>query len=284
MPRPFAIIITFLLVQSSLSQTTRWHIDYREAERQSFLERKFILLYFDNSTSDLSQRVQLEVWNQPSIQKLLANLTCARIDFDHMRKSRNLILKDINYKLFMKYKVLDLPTIIIIDPLGIELVRLTGLHAAKDVENTIRSLPKNVIELFDVLKQLSNSPHNVSLQLAVANVYQKLKMPDVSNKYLEPILGADTINQDSQLSEQVKQLLAINVAAMGKTRTAITLFETQLDEFPNSPSVPLYLYMLTKLYLQDLNDIKARDYLAILQRNYPTNPYTRRAEELFTHK
>jgi len=74
--------------------------------------------------------------------------------------------------------------------------------------------------------------------------------------------------------------MAKNYVALNDVHAAIDLLERMLDKYPASERRPEQLYLLTKLNLQSLNEIRAREYLDVLEKKFPESPWTKLAEEL----
>lgn len=262
------------------AQGIHWVLDIDEAKRQAYAENKFLLLLFEYASYDRSARMTSDVWNQDSIVALSRTYVCVRVDYEMMRTSHNIVLKDKNQKLSTRYRVTYLPTVVITDPPGNALIRFTDEIPLSDITGIMRSLPGDLNHLYGVLLQLETSPADIGLQLAAADEYQHLEVSHLSSMYYSQVEENDTMKNDTRLAERVQSAQALNFERLGQVVKAIEIFERLLDTRPQSANRPYQLYMLTKLYSKRLRAIRARDYYNILSKEYPKSEYTFRAWEL----
>ena len=257
-----------------------WLLDIEAAKRQAYREQKFILLLFEYGSFDRSAKMTSEVWNQDTIIALAATFVCMRVDFEQMELSRNIVLKDKNQKLITRYRVTSVPVVVVIDPAGNPLLTFNDEVPLKDILVLLQSLPQDVKHLYTILQALEQDRDNIILRITAGDEYQRLQVPLVSNAYYGDVEDEDSVKEHPQLAEHIRSGEAVNFELMGQDATSIEMFERLLDEAPHSERRPYYLYMLTKLYLKRLREIRARDYYNILKKEYPESEYTLRAWEL----
>lgn len=277
------IVLTLCLLTPAAAagaQGIHWLIDIDEAKRQAYAENKFILLLFEYASYDRSARMTSDVWIQDSIIALSGRFICLRVDYEMMKESHNIVLKDKNQKLITRYRIIYLPTVLIIDPAGDALIRFTDEIHLSEIKSIMSSLPSDLNNVFAVLRRLEAAPDDVGGQIAAGDEYQRLQVSHLSSMYYSRAEESDSVKNDPNMSEHVQSAQAINFERLGETAKSIEIYEGLLDTRPDSKHRPYRLFMLTKLYLKRLREIRARDYYNILKKEYPRSEYTFMAWEL----
>jgi thioredoxin-related protein len=263
------------------AQEIRWYTNFDEAKADALVQNKFMILYFEQSSSDRSFKMNSGTWNQPSVIEQAEKLICVRIDYDQMRVSNDLMWKLKNEKLETRYRVDYLPLTVFIDPLGYVITRADGYIAREDMTRIMGSLPKDVSKLFADLRELDAKPDDVPLTIAAGDAYHSIGMAQLSNQYYRQLEDTDTVKSDTALADHINTFTALNLRLLGDLQKCIRLLEEGLDRYPRSENRPAQLFLLTKFYLEDTNEIRAREYVTILQKSYPGNKYSTMAEGLF---
>lgn len=276
----FILAVVFLLPAVAHCQQVEWRRNFDEAKVDALAEGKLILLYFESTSDEHCFTMDSETWNQPAIVKMSNQFVCVKIDFEQMRLSSNLIRKDRNQKLAVRYRVNYLPTTIFIDLLGNVFLRVEGFVRAPEMKEKMESLPTDLSRVYFLLAELEKTPDNVSMRIAAADSFQQLKLYEASNTYYRETAHTDTVKRNRKLSEHVDMSMARNCVALNEVHAAIDLLERMLDKYPGSRLRPEQLFLLAGLNLQALNEIRAREYLDVLEKDFPGNPFTKRAERL----
>lgn len=276
----FFAFVTFSSASTGSADGIRWFIDIDEAKQQAYSEGKLILILFQYASFDRSVKMTSEVLNQDTIIGLSRNLICVRVNLEQMELSRNIILKDKNRKLIIRYRITSVPIAVITDAAGNPLANFNDEVSIEEIITLLRSLPDDLKHLYAVLKPLEQQPDNILLNIAAGDEYQRLRIFHVSNEFYDNVKEEDTVKEHPELSEHIRSSVAVNFDAMGKVREAIQMFEELLDEQPVSRNRPFHLYMLTKLYMRVLREIQARDYYNVLKKEFPGSEYTFMAWEL----
>lgn len=258
------------------TQHIHWYKDYEEAKREAMLQTKLMLI-FCNDNKEQSIRMLTETWSDSSVISLIDNFICFKLS---LIESSGIIQWGNYNKLSGMCQVNVLPTTFITDPMGKIFIKEEYFIKADRLKFILTSLPKNLFQVYLALDVLQKDPKNVLLKIAVADAYHKIRVAHISNMYYEEVMETDTFKTDKNIAEHVLTYRAINYQLLGDTKVAIDLFERLLDLYPEGVNRPAHLYFLTKLHQQILNEVMARNYLTILRKHYPTNRYTRLAEDL----
>jgi|GEM_PF-3042388 len=276
----FILAVALFLPIIAHCQQVEWRKNFDDAKADALTEGKLILLYFESTSDEHCFTMDSETWNQPAIVKMSKGFVCVKIDFEQMRLSSNMIRKDRNQKLAVRYRVSYLPTAVFIDLLGNVFLRVEGFVRAAEMMADMESLPTDLSRVYFLLAELEKSPGDVGMRIAAADSFQQLKLYEASNTYYRETAHTDTVKRNRKLSEHVDMSMARNYVELNEVHAAIDLLERMLDKYPGSARRPEQLYLLAGLNLQALNEIRAREYLDVLEKDFPGNPFTKRAERL----
>ena len=263
------------------SQEIHWYTNFDEAKTDALAHDRFMIVYFEQSSSDRSFKMNSGTWNQLPVIEQAEKLICVKIDDDQMRVSNDLMWKLKNEKLATRYRVEYLPLTVFIDPLGSVIARAEGCVASEDLTRMMKALPKDLTRLFVALRNLDAKSDDAPLTISVGDAYHAIGMAQLSNQYYRQADDADTVKRDPILAEHIHTFTALNYRLLGDLQKCIRLLEEGLDRYPKSENRPAQLFLLTKFYLEDTDEIKAREYATILQNVYPGNKYATMAQDLF---
>lgn len=262
-------------------QEIHWYTNFDEAKSDALAHDKFMILFFEQSSGDRSFKMNSGTWNQLPVIEQAERLICVRIDYDQMRVSNDLMWRLKNDKLATRYRLEYLPLTVFIDPLGSVIARADGYVGTEDLTRIIRDIPKDVAKLFVALRNLDAKSDDALLAIGVGDAYHSIGMAQLSNQYYRQADDADTVKQDPVLAEHLQTFTALNYRLLGDRQKCIRLLEEALDKYPKSENRPAQMFLLAKFYLEDTDEIKAREYATILQKIYPGNRYTTMAQDLF---
>jgi thioredoxin-related protein len=280
-PRSFAVACVMVVAAAAATaQEISWFRMFDEAKRRAFEERKFIVLYFEESAVNQSFRMDRDTWRRPAVAELAKRFVCVRVDNTELSFGSNMILRDKAQKLILRYRIQYTPTVVIIDPAGNEITRLLGYTAEKELAARLASLPSDMGELSAVLSRLEKDPEAAGPKVQAGDLYRRMHMPLLSNRFYAEVDHADTLKADSALAEHVAVSRALNCYDLKELREAVDVLERVLDEHPRSPDRAFHLYMLAKAHHELLNDVAARDYMRRLEKEFPDAEWTARARDL----
>ena len=281
---PYILILLFIAAVNLSSKEIRWYVNFDEAKKVAFDQNKLMILFFEAGSTDWSYKMISETWNQPSVIEAAQHFVCVRIDFEQMQQSRNILMKDRNQQLVVRYRVTYIPTTVVIDVAGNDLLHITDFITDKELAPRLRALPRNLDQLYPALKQLEKTPEDVGLKILAGDSYQLLNLPVISNRYYEDVADAETLLKDHKLGEHVAFARATNFHLMGQLHKSIDLCEQILDQYPESLERPKHLYTLVKLCWEDANEIRSTQYYTTLKTRYPNSQYTKLAREIVEPK
>ena len=275
------LAVNTISLAAPTSPHIEWILNYDDARHSAAAEGKLIVLYFESSNGERSLKMDEETLNQPEVVQAFQKFICFRIDYEQMQRSLNVIRNDRNTKLANQYRVNFLPTLVITDIAGHTFVRIEDFIRPRELVEIAGRLPSDLSHVYPALLAREWEPDNALLGIAAADSFQQLHCYQTSNEIYGEIEGADTLRKDARLAEHVDMYRAMNYFELKDLAPSTKLFERMLDKYPKSSHRPEQLFMLVKLYIQSLNEIRAREYLENLRKEFPGDPYTVFAAELF---
>ncbi len=279
--RSFAVACVMVVAAAAATaQEIAWFKMFDEAKRWAFEERKLIVLYFEESAVNQSFRMDRDTWCRPAVVELAKRFVCVRVDNTELSFGSNMILRDKAQKLILRYRIQYTPTVVIIDPAGNEITRLIGYTAEKDLAARLAALPPDTGELSAVLSRLEKDPEAAGLKVQAGDLYRRLRMPLLSNRFYAEVARGEALRADSALAEHVAVSRALNCYDLKELREVVDVLERVLDQYTRSPDHAFHLYMLAKAHHELLNDVAARDYLHRLEKEFPDAEWTARARDL----
>jgi tetratricopeptide (TPR) repeat protein len=271
-----AVLFTIIFFEVSYSRGIEWLRNFDDAKREAFFQTKLILIYFEKSSLEDGFKMEMETWNQAGIIERAKRFICLRVDMQQWRARQ-----DQYSRLRNRFRVDVVPTTIITDPLGNEFYHGEGFVRASDLLEIMEVVPRNLFAVYQTLKSLDAEPQSIVAKINTGIAYHRIRVAHISNKLFEEVLDSDTLKLNLRLDESVETYRAINYHLLGDLQKSIGLFERLLDRFPDGEKQPAHMYYLTKLYLQDLNELQAKMYLKILKKRFPDHTFTKQAEDLF---
>lgn len=141
-----AYLLIFLFVQHAFSCNC---LTYSEAKKKALKENKFIIAHFNNSFYTDSNRNGKFYFNELSIEqnKIFENFIYWCVP------NNNYIDNDLYYK---KYNVTKSPSILIIDPKGVEVYRITFKESDSDFQNVFTNFSQMSISHKENFKVKNN--------------------------------------------------------------------------------------------------------------------------------
>ena len=268
----FILAVAFLLPAVAHCQQAEWRRNFDDAKVDALAKGKLILLYFESSSDQQCIEMDSETLNQPAVVKMLQRFECVKFDLEQIRLSSNLIRNDRYQQLAVRYRVSYFPTTVFIDISGDVFLRVEGRVRVPEMLEKMEALPTDLSSVYSLLTELEKSPNSVCKRIAAADSFQQLKLYDVSNAYYRESIHTDTVKRDRQLSERIDMSMAKDYIALNEVHAAIDVLERMLDKYPVSPLRAEQLFLLTGLNLQALNEIRAREYLDVLEKSFPKIP------------
>lgn len=270
-PLPRAILLAFLWLPSAslLSQHPQWLDKYDESKDLALKENRLILVDFWASWCEPCLRMDRLTWSQWPIVVASKEFVCLRLDYD----------REMN--LAVRFEVEVVPTVVILDAFGTKLAHIVGFKTANEMAAILKPLAVSVRPLYSLLKRLEMAPDSVELQVALGDQYHGMLLPEMSNSCYEEFLDNTKPADNPRLEAHALTGMALNYQALGNQDEAEEMLAKCLGLYPDNEYRPMQLYMLTRIYLTQDENEKARNTLELLRKEFPQDKHRSMAEDLF---
>lgn len=180
-----------------------------------------------------------------------------------------------------RYEAATMPTTLIADPWGNEIVRLVHYVDAARVLRILNAIPREFSGLAPVARALRKDPHDVDLLLKAAGFYENARLPELAEKYYERAAASDAARKDSVVRARVAVPRGTNYLRMGRPADAAQAFRAAFEDTPDAPQgdTVLFGWMMAELQQGRVKEA-GRPYRELIAR-FPQSRYAARARENF---
>jgi tetratricopeptide (TPR) repeat protein len=182
-----------------------------------------------------------------------------------------------DHKLLRRYEVGTLPTTLIADPWGNEIVRLLRYVPRESVLRILRGMPSDFTELQAAGLALRSDPHQADSLQGAAAFYEKTNLREIAERYYEHALLIDSVRQDPARHRALAIARGTNLLRMGKAAEAAGVFRDGFEHAREAPQGDVVLFGWLMSELQQAHLKEADRPLQELRRLYPQSPYTAKA-------
>lgn len=180
---------------------------------------------------------------------------------------------------YRRYEVGTVPTLLITDPWGNEIVRLIGATPKDLALRVLRAVPQDFKALRAAGLALRQDPQSVAALLATASFYAGGGLAPFAERYYvrAAALPDDTLGPAGRAQLTIGH--GLNLLKLGQAREAVAVFEAHAKRDPEGPQADGVLFGWAMAALT-LGDAKRANTLADeLGRRFPDSAYTARLRE-----
>jgi len=265
-----------------------WTRDHPDAFRQARERRRPILLQFtgpgcgarsapgtvdslgrpvhETSLTDC-ERMQADVWENATIAERAARFEPVLVDGG-------------DPELRVRYQVVRMPTVLLADPWGNEVLRFTGYHPPEPVVKALGAMPEDFASLEPHARVLQEDPADAAALVGAARFWEGVGLRQVTERLYDLALATGHWKDDPKGRREVVVARGVNLMRMQRNKDAAKLFEDALGEDPAGAGSDALLYGLLAARLQDGNLKAARAAYQDLQQRFPSSAYTQRAGQV----
>jgi len=181
-----------------------------------------------------------------------------------------------------RYEAATMPTTLLADPWGNEIVRLVHYVDAPRIIRILNAIPRDFSTLSPVAVALRRDPGDGETLLKAAAFYEGARLPEIAEKYYERAAGSDAARADAALRARTALPRGTNLLRMGKPADAASIFRGAADSAPQAPGADAILFgwMMAELHQGKVKEAE-RPYRDLLAR-FPESKYAAKAKENFT--
>lgn len=178
-----------------------------------------------------------------------------------------------------RYEVATLPTTLIADPWGNEIVRLVHFVEAPRLVRILSALPADFAGLEPVGRALRERPDDPSLLVQAAAFYEGARLFEFAEKQYERAWRNEGARKDRGLRQRLGVARGTNLLRMGKASEASRAFRDAAEEAPSEPQADVALFGWMMAELQQGRRKDAEKPYELLLARHPSSRYTGRAKE-----
>ena len=260
MPRfLLAMVIAVIGLTRPVAAQIKWYATFEEASAGAQRGGQPMLLDFWAEWCTPCKVMDAEVYPNDEVVQAAAPFALVRIDFD--RKPA----------LVRRYKVENMPTLVLTDSYGRELFRYAGFIGAPALSALLRSLPQDMSE-FNRLSRVLDQKHNALNALgAMGSRLRTVGLYLASNEYYQRALQHGDPKPDAPTREAILTEVGLNYLDVNNGHLGAQTFEKCLREFPQSQRTAEWTRNLSRARALAQSQDQARKYLEEALRRFPVD-------------
>jgi tetratricopeptide (TPR) repeat protein len=211
--------------------------------------------------------MQVDVWEKPEVA-------------ERTRRFQTVLVDGADPDLRVRYQVVRMPTVLLADPWGNEILRFTGYHPREAVSKALDAMPQDFAPLEKAGLALQKEDRDAPALVEAARFWEGVGLRQTSERLYDLALATGYWKDDPKARREVVVARGVNLMRMQRNKDAAKLFEDALGEDPAGAGSDALLYGLLAARLQDGNRKAAQSAHQELQRRFPASPYTQRAGQV----
>jgi hypothetical protein len=181
-----------------------------------------------------------------------------------------------------RYRVGTIPTLLLADPWGNEMLRLVGRTPGDKVVQILSAMPAEFAPLRAAGEALRKNPEDLEALRSAAAFYETGRLGPVAERYYERAAGAPAAQRDDAVRADVVLARGLNLLKMGKTREAAEVFEAESKRSPSGPRADAVLFGWAMAALQAGDKARARRIAEDMEKRFPQSAYTGKLRQNLT--
>jgi thiol-disulfide isomerase/thioredoxin len=196
-----------------------WHDSYDEAVAEAKASGKLLLIDFMANWCGPCRKMEIDVWNKPEIQQLMAHYVPVKLNVDYNRATA------------MSYGVRGIPDVVISDMWGGVYERRVGYRTPADIEHLLKKYASDVSmanRLLDTYNEMDNKTPSAALDVALGFQTCASRAQDKGMKRI--LLGQSNVflnkakkkaKNDPSFAQRAELFKSINYTINGKAAKSI---------------------------------------------------------------
>ena len=177
-----------------------------------------------------------------------------------------------------RYEVATLPTALVTDPWGNEIVRMINYVEREQFIRILNAIPANFEPAQAAGAALARDPDDVKARFALGRFYETRGLREIAERYYENALGRSGA-REPRTRRDITVARASNLLRLGRASTSAKLFEQELQAWPDAPDDDVVLLGLVLAQHHERRTKEARAALEQMKKRFPASPYTARATQ-----
>ena len=180
-----------------------------------------------------------------------------------------------------RYEAATMPTTLIADPSGNEIVRLVHFVDAPRMARILGVMPSDFSALQPIALELRARPHDSEILLKAAAFYEGARLAEIAERHYERAALGEGAKRDPLLRRRLAVARGTNLLRLSKPAEAARVFRDSFEDIPDGAvsETLLFGWMMAELQQDRLKEAE-RPYRELLKR-FPDSKYAARARENF---
>jgi hypothetical protein len=179
----------------------------------------------------------------------------------------------------VRYQAVRMPTTLVTDPWGTELLRTSGYIPRDKVLRILEALPRDFAPVAAAGLALKSHPADLAASVTAAHFYETAGVPQVAERLYARALAGPRPAEATEWRQAVIARGLNMMVRLGSSTDAATLFEKELAEAPHAAGADALLLGIVNARLQDGRRKEAEAAYHRLAQEFPASPYAARAKE-----
>jgi hypothetical protein len=181
--------------------------------------------------------------------------------------------------LFREWKVATVPTLLVSDPWGNEVIRLVGPTPLDKTVRVLNAIPDDFGPLRAAGEALRADPERLDALRAAAAFYESAGLRPVAERYYERAALSPGAKADAGARRDVVIARGLNLLRMGQSKDAARLFSDEAGHGLDAAQSDVVLFGWAMASLAAGDRAKAGSIAEDLKKRFPASAYTQRLQE-----
>ena len=181
--------------------------------------------------------------------------------------------------LMRRWKFGTIPTLLIADPWGNEVIRLVGPTPLESTLRVLRAIPADFKPLRAAGEALRDDPDRLSALLAAAAFYEASSLRLVAERYYVRAAETSAAKAGTDARRAVALPRGLNLLQMGQAKEASRVFSDEAGRGTDGDKADAVLFGWAMAELTAGDRAKAQSVADDLTRRFPQSPYAQRLQQ-----
>jgi hypothetical protein len=212
-------------------------------------------------------RMQQDVWEDAAVVAAAARFVPIFVDGG-------------DQTLEVRYQAVRKPTTVVADPWGNEILRVSGYFERPKMLRLLAAVPQDLGPLAAAAKALRMRPADFAALVAVAEFYEKERLPQVVERLYGLALNTSRAAAPRDAWRRAVIARGMNLlVGLNNAKAAAELFEAEVAAGPDEPGTDALLLGVVNARLQQGKRKEAEAAVRDLERRFPRSPFAARARQ-----